>query len=120
MEYGLLISNLYRANDELRFEVYNLGNGNIKVYATQGNYSADEMVIIPQSPYPNPANMTVTIPYTLNGKSTEMHIYDSRGVLVDTKTIYPDAEWIDLNVSTFRPGIYIYEYNGISNKFVVK
>ena len=120
MEYGLLISNLYRANDELRFEVYNLGNGNIKIYATQGNYSADEMVIIPQSPYPNPANMTVTIPYTLNGKSTEMHIYDSRGVLVDTKTIYPDVEWIDLNVSTFRPGIYIYEYNGISNKFVVK
>lgn len=119
-EYGSLISNLYRAGDELRFEVYKEGSGVVKVYATQGNFSVDEMVTVPQSPYPNPAYMTVSIPYTLDGKSTDMHIYDSRGVLMETKTIYPDAEWIDLNVSTYRPGVYIYEYNGVSNRFIVR
>ena len=95
-------------------------NYNIEVYATQGNFSADEMIVTTQNPYPNPANTTVSIPYTLNGKSAEMHIYDSRGVLVDTKTLDPDAEWVDLNVRAYRPGIYVYEYNGMSNKFVVR
>lgn len=120
MENGLLISNIYRAGEELRFEVYSSGNETIKVYATQGNYSADEMMITTSSPYPNPASMTVSIPYTIDEKSSEMRIYDSRGILMCTKTIYPDAEWIDIDVSTYRPGIYIYEYNGVSNKFVVK
>ena len=49
-----------------------------------------------------------------------MNIYDARGVLMDTKTLDPDADWIDINVSAYRPGIYIYEYNGVSNKFVVR
>ena len=39
---------------------------------------------------------------------------------MDTKTLDPDAEWIDINVSAYRLGIYIYEYNGVSNKFVVR
>ena len=121
MQEGSLISYLYKAGDELRFEISNsYDNYNIEVYATQGNFSANEMVVSTQSPYPNPASMMVSIPYTLNGKSAEMHIYDSRGVLVDAKTLDPDAEWIDINVSNYRPGIYIYEYNGVSNKFVVR
>ena len=121
MQEGSLISYLYKAGDELRFEISNsYDNYNIEVYATQGNFSADEMVVTTQNPYPNPANTTVSIPYTLDGKSAEMHIYDSRGVLVDAKTLDPDAELVDLNVSAYRPGIYVYEYNGMSNKFVVR
>jgi len=121
MQEGSLISNLYKVGDELRFEISNgYDNYNIEVYATQGNFSADEMVVSTQKPYPNPASMTVCIPYTLDGKSAEMHIYDSRGVLVGTKTLDPNAEWVDINVSTYHPGIYIYEYNGVSNKFVVE
>jgi hypothetical protein len=112
---------LYKAGDELRFEISNsYDNYNIEVYATQGNFSADEMVVSTQSPYPNPASMTVSIPYTLDGKSAEMRIYDSRGILMDKKTLDPDAEWIDINVSNYSPGIYIYKYNGVSNKFIVK
>jgi hypothetical protein len=95
-------------------------NYNLEIYATQGNFSADEMVVSTQSPYPNPASMTVSIPYTLDGKSAEMHIYDSRGVLMDTKALDSDAEWVDLNVSAYRPGVYVYEYNGMSSKFVVR
>ena len=121
MQEGSLISYLYRAGDELRFEISNAyDNYNIEVYATNGNFSADEMVVSTQSPFPNPASTLVSVPYTLDGKAAEMHIYDSRGVLVDKKTLDPDAEWIDLNVSAYRPGIYIYEYNGVSTKFVVR
>ncbi len=121
MQEGSLISYLYKAGDELRFEISNsYDNYNIEVYATQGNFSADEMIVTTQNPYPNPASTMVSIPYTLNGKSAEMHIYDSRGVLMDTKTLDPDAEWVDLNVSAYRPGIYVYEYNSMSNKFVVR
>ena len=120
-EEGCLLNGVYRIGEELRFDLVDYGeNYNLEIYATQGNFSADEMVVSTQSPYPNPASMTVSIPYTFDGKSAEMHIYDSRGVLMDTKTLNPDAEWIDINVSNYRPGIYIYEYNGASNKFVVR
>ena len=121
MEEGSLISNLYRAGNELRFEISNsYDNYNIEVYATQGNFSADEMVVSTQSPYPNPARFVIALPYTLNGKATEMHIYDSQGRLVDTKMLSPDGDRIHLNVSTYAPGIYVYEYNGVSNKFIVE
>ena len=68
--------------------------------------------------------MSNTCQMLVNNDSTvwlrRTNIYDARGVLMDTKTLNPDAEWIDINVSAYRPGIYIYEYKGVSNKFVVR
>lgn len=121
MEEGLLISPLYRAGDELRFEVSdNYDNYNIEVYATKGDFSADEMAVTTQNPYPNPARFTIALPYTLDGKASVMRVYDAQGRLVDTKTLSPDSDRIHLNVSTYAPGIYVYEYNGVSGKFIVE
>lgn len=121
MEEGLLISYLYKTSDELRFEISNsYDNENIEVYATKGTFSADEMVVSTQSPYPNPARFTIALPYTLDGKAAEMHIYDSQGRLIDTKMLSPDSDRLHLNVSGYVPGLYIYEYNGVSNKFIVE
>ena len=120
-EDGLLLNGVYRVGDELRFDVLDFSDNNsLEIYATQGNLSAEEMVITQQSPYPNPAKLMIALPYTLDGKSTEMHVYDSQGRLVDTKKLSPDADRIHLNVSFYAPGIYIYEYNGVSQKFIVE
>ena len=120
-EDGYLLNGVYRVGDELRFDVLDFSDNNsLEIYATQGNLSAEEMVITQQSPYPNPAKLMIALPYTLDGKSTEMHVYDSQGRLVDTKKLSPDADRIHLNVSFYAPGIYIYEYNGVSQKFIVE
>jgi len=120
-EDGYLLNGIYRVGDELRFDMFDYSDNNsLEIYATQGNLSAEEMVITQQSPYPNPAKLMIALPYTLDGKSTEMHVYDSQGRLVDTKKLSPDADRIHLNVSFYAPGIYIYEYNGVSQKFIVE
>ena len=36
------------------------------------------------------------------------------------KMLSPDADRIHLDVSAYAPGIYVYEYNGVSNKFIVE
>lgn len=120
-EDGYLLNGVYRVGDELRFDMFDYSdNYSLEIYATQGNLSAEEMVITRQNPYPNPAKFMIALPYTLDGKSTEMHVYDSQGRLVDTKKLSPDADRIHLNVSFYAPGIYIYEYNGVSQKFIVE
>jgi hypothetical protein len=120
-ENGYLLNGIYRVGNELRFDLVDYSeNYNLEIYATQGNLSAEEMVITQQNPYPNPAKFMIALPYTVNGKATEMHVYDSQGRLVDTKMLSPDADRIHLNVSTYAPGIYVYEYNGVSNKFIVE
>lgn len=70
--------------------------------------------------YPNPSGTLVSLPYTLNGmQQSTMHIYNLNGQLIDHKTIDSSFNRIQLNVDDYLPGIYIYEYNGISKRFVV-
>ena len=70
--------------------------------------------------YPNPTYNTITIPYSMNGnQASEMHIYDIQGRLVKTIQVGPHFNEVNVDVSSFPSGTYIYECNGVSNKFVV-
>ena len=73
------------------------------------------------SPYPNPANATITLPYQLKqGETSVMRIYNTNGQLIETKQIDSMFDKILLNVSRYARGAYFYEVNGVSNKFIVK
>ena len=74
-----------------------------------------------QPPYPNPANSTITLPYQLRqGEISTMHIYSINGQLIESKQIDSIFDKILLNVSNYRKGIYLYEVNGESKRFIVK
>lgn len=71
--------------------------------------------------YPNPSNTTITLPYSLRkGENSIMTIFNMYGQIVEQKNIDSNFDKILLNVSDYSKGTYIYEVNGISNKFVVE
>ncbi|MCL1943018.1 MAG: T9SS type A sorting domain-containing protein [Candidatus Azobacteroides sp.] len=73
-----------------------------------------------QSPYPNPANAVITLPYQLKqGEISVMRIFNINGELIETKQIDSVFDKIQLNVSGYSKGVYIYEVNGISSRFIV-
>lgn len=73
-----------------------------------------------QAPYPNPATSIITLPYQLKqGEMSVMRIYNANGQLIETKKIDSVFDEILLDVSHYTKGLYLYEVNGISNKFIV-
>ena len=71
--------------------------------------------------YPNPASAYITIPYALRSqKSAEMQILSVDGRVVETIRLSAEKGNVKLNVSNYPHGIYIYRYNGQSNKFIVR
>lgn len=71
--------------------------------------------------FPNPCSTIVNLPYKLeDGETASMNIYNAAGKLVDTKQIESKCNVVTLNVENYRKGLYIYEVNGISNKFIVE
>ena len=74
-----------------------------------------------QSPFPNPANTVINLPYKLNqGQKSIMRISNIQGQLIELKQIDYVFDKIILNVSNYSKGVYFYEVNGVSNKFVVE
>jgi hypothetical protein len=81
----------------------------------------DEVQIVKQFAYPNPAKTTIYLPYQLKlGETSVMHIYNAYGQLIETKKIDATFNTILLNVSNYSKGVYIFEVNGAGNKFVVE
>ncbi len=73
-----------------------------------------------EPPYPNPANSIITLPYQLKeGEMSVMRIFNMNGQLIETKQVDYVFDKILLNVSGYAKGIYIYEINGVSNRFIV-
>ncbi len=133
--YNYLISftSLIRTNNQLKLALleYHQENNNTttyhySVYSCSGNYSPEDAVSEPHSnstmhPFPNPTMSRINLPYKLEeGKTSSIRIYNLNGQLMDTFNIGSDFEFISIDVSNYAKGVYVYEYNGISNKFVVQ
>lgn len=102
------------ANDEYKEEIYSLG-GTVPTGVSLIKSTSKK------NPYPNPSNTTINIPYELNGSNVAiLNIYNSNGQIIETKKIDSYFNEIKLNVSNYKPGIYMYEYNGVTNRFLVK
>jgi len=129
--YTIYISGFHKNGEELRcmvskillgsngtnhteYEIYRCaGNGGNSSVHT--NYSNN------MSAYPNPANNTITLPYSLKtNTSSEMRIYDIQGRIVRTIIVGPHFNEIIVDVTTLPSGIYLYECEGFSNKFIVE
>jgi hypothetical protein len=96
-------------------DIYSLP-GSVPVVAIREGSSIES-----PSPYPNPSNSIVHLPYQLkNGETSVMHIYNLQGQLLEQKQIDYAFHEILLDVSMYVKGVYIYEVNGISNKFIVE
>ena len=73
------------------------------------------------SVYPNPAVNYIRIPYQLNGKSTsEINIYDASGRHVKTIQVGSDFNEVKLDISGFTKGVYLYECEGKTDRFIVQ
>jgi hypothetical protein len=124
-------SSLYIINNHYKLLVYRYlydAENNLltstEIYSVPGTVSAGVRSANASNsllPYPNPANTTITLPYNLKQDETSvMHILDISGKLIETKQIDSVFDKILLNVSTYAKGIYIYEVNGISSRFIVE
>ena len=107
-----------------------------EIYSLPGIYVPEEPPVIPPGTttsfassrmetglfsYPNPANEIITLPYQLKqGEISVMRIYNTNGQLIDTKQIDYVFDKILLNVSGYSKGVYLYEVNGKSNRFIVE
>lgn len=115
-------------NNEIRLlrNVSYLVGGNyeyeLEVYGTGGNYSSEEFHLVSSSmAFPNPARSNITLPYELaDGETATMTIYNINGQLIERFEIGSHFNQVQLNVNNYSPGIYLYEYKGRSNKFVVQ
>ncbi|MCW3807799.1 T9SS type A sorting domain-containing protein [Plebeiibacterium marinum] len=95
------------------YEVYSFGQSTTPLPALKNEKAG--------SPYPNPSDLIITIPYELiNNKDAIITIYDVEGKVVDKRIIDKGSTMLYLNVSSYHPGVYIYEYNNTSKKFVVE
>lgn len=71
--------------------------------------------------YPNPATDYITLPYSLDGKRIgDLKIYDLNGILIESKKVGGDFNEIQLDVSSYKSGTYVYNCNGTTRKFTVK
>ena len=115
---------IHKVGNQLR-AIAETGNG-IQIYSLGGNYNPSTMVTYPQqgsflNPYPNPSRNTISLPYTLqSGETSQLHVFNMNGQLLETFNIGSDFDKILLNVSGYPKGTYIYTYNGVSKKFVVQ
>ena len=126
-----LCSGVYKVGTQLRLNIYK-GAMNLsyvvhyqtEVYICHGNYNAVasfENENTTMRPYPNPTTALINLPYHIDkGTVSTINIYNINGQLVDSYNIDGDFEMIVIDVSNYAKGIYVYEYNGISNRFVVQ
>ena len=93
----------------------------LEIYGTGGSYSAEEFHLVSNSvAYPNPAKSNIILPYELSERETAtMSIYNLNGQLIERFEIGSHFNQVQLNINSYSPGIYLYEYKGRSNKFIV-
>lgn len=72
--------------------------------------------------YPNPATYSVTVPYHMNSdKDADLMVYDVTGKLVETVRLTSGSSKVEINVTAYPKGIYVYRVKGgTSNKFIVQ
>lgn len=123
-----------KKNTELRCAVY-FQNFNAssttytyttKIYRCAGNGASLQSINQAQSKnksvaYPNPARNIITLSYNLpSGNTSEIRIFNTAGQLVKTIPVGPHFNEVQVDVSSFPHGTYIYECEGVSNKFIVQ
>lgn len=69
--------------------------------------------------YPNPATLSVNIPYELSSQA-DITVYSIDGKLVERRSLAAGSGVFEFGVSGLPAGIYIYRLGGASGKFMVQ
>ena len=69
--------------------------------------------------YPNPAMLTVTLPYTTTS-AADLTVYSIDGKQVATRRLQPGKGEVTLCVDALEAGVYVYRLGGKSGKFIVR
>jgi len=95
--------------------IYSLGTTLLSGVNQQSFIQADK------NPFPNPAKQIINLPYQLEqGMQATMKVFDVNGKQITTKLIDSIFDKILLDVSAYQKGMYVYEVNGKSSKFLVE
>ena len=132
-DFGEEVSETYvdviKVNEQFKLMVrrYDYGESEYsatEIYSLPGKISSIAPISgnnISKLPYPNPTNATITLPYKLQqGETSIMRIHTMNGQLIETKQIDATFDKLLLNVSKYARGMYLYEVNGVSNRFIVR
>jgi hypothetical protein len=65
------------------------------------------------------SNNSIYIPFSGNSEKNPMLILDSNGIQVETKILTEENGTAEINVTHYRPGVYIYKIGKQTGKFVV-
>ncbi|MBR1766641.1 MAG: thiol protease/hemagglutinin PrtT [Bacteroidales bacterium] len=69
--------------------------------------------------YPNPAMVSVTVPYSTD-RASELTVYSIEGKPVATYRVQPGSGEVKVDVAGMPTGIYIYRMNSQHGKFIVQ
>ena len=97
-------------------------NYTTKIYNLPGQLNSSSELIVNKSnsfAFPNPAENVININYNTN-KMEEMHIIDLNGNIIENYLLDPSLKTIQINVSNYSKGIYIYRLGDTTGKFIVK
>lgn len=130
MDFGDVTSyELFTTTDnKAKLMVYSYTTDITDIYSLPGTIpnpnSVDENYIIQDQksnlPFPNPASSFVILPYSLKqNESSTMRIFNSAGQLIEKFQIIGSSNGLNLSIEKYTAGIYIYEYNGLTNTFIV-
>jgi len=118
-------SNVFTGNNgELKLYTSHYAATGCSVYTLQSpkiNQLSASNIKSSIAPFPNPAKQIIHLPYQLElGSRATMKIFDVKGKQITTKQIDATFDKLLLDVSAYQKGMYVYEYNGKSGKFVVE
>ncbi|MFA5542114.1 MAG: T9SS type A sorting domain-containing protein [Bacteroidales bacterium] len=102
--------------------VNNHYNYTTKIYNLPGQLNSSSELIVNTSnsfAFPNPSENVININYNTN-KMEEMHIIDLNGNIIENYLLDPSLKTIQINVSNYSKGIYIYRLGDTTGKFIVK
>ena len=123
MDGKLRVAILYRCHSGSDYE-YTVRT---KLYEFDGSPDMEDIVQVPEAgvrsmpAFPNPTRGEVTLPYTLpQGERATMQIFDMSGRLIEQRPISGEGRMVKVDVSAYAPGVYLYEYKGQTNRFVVR
>lgn len=107
----------FTSGQSILFGMVPPADSNIHYHGEVGINSVDHTVL--GTAYPNPATMSVTLPYRTD-KVSDLNVYSIDGRLVATHRVQPGNGAIKLRVAEMSAGIYIYRLNSVAGKFVVR
>jgi len=132
ISFGGEMNSFYRLYNEDGIILKDLGDSYYIFKNSKGEYRLETSVNGVTEVYslPGRGNLTSVTPpdrkvtklsYNLRpGETATMRIFNAKGQLIETRQIDSVFDRVFLNTTNYRRGVYVYEINGVSRKFVVK